>query len=109
MLVQSLIFGNHLYTGNTVTLLAKALYEKNIFQIVYYLAFVVSIQYASATPHPSAKKYADSSATAKLQFPLGFTSTVVFEGLNGARHMAVNKQGGLYVKLSKLKDGKGIV
>ena len=49
------------------------------------------------------------NADAKLQLPAGFTSTVVAEGLSGARHIAFNKQGGLYIKLSQLRDGKGIV
>jgi glucose/arabinose dehydrogenase len=43
-----------------------------------------------------------------LQLPPGFTATIVAEGLGGARHIAVTKQGGVYVKLSRLKDGKGI-
>ncbi len=41
--------------------------------------------------------------------PPGFTATIIAENLAGARHMAVNNQGGIYVKLSKLKDGKGII
>ena len=49
------------------------------------------------------------NADAKLQLPVGFTSTIVAEGMSGARHIAFNKQGGLYIKLSQLKDGKGIV
>lgn len=44
-----------------------------------------------------------------LTLPPGFTQTIIAEGLGGARHMAVNKQGGVYVKLSRLKDGKGII
>lgn len=48
-------------------------------------------------------------AQADLRLPEGFSTTVVAEGINGARHMAVNRQGGLYIKLSKLKDGKGII
>lgn len=51
----------------------------------------------------------ENPVQANLQLPAGFTSTVVVEGIVGARHMAANKQGGLYVKLSKLKDGKGII
>src|SRR5688500_11913723 len=51
----------------------------------------------------------DNPAQASLQLPAQFTTTVVAENINGARHMAVNKQGGLYIKLSKLKDGKGII
>ncbi|HNP23315.1 MAG TPA: PQQ-dependent sugar dehydrogenase [Panacibacter sp.] len=48
-------------------------------------------------------------ADAKLQLPAGFTATVVAEGLPGARHIAVTKQGGVYIKLSQLKNGKGII
>ena len=51
----------------------------------------------------------DDSAATRLQLPPGFTATIVSQGLPGARHIAINKQGGLYVKLSKLKDGKGII
>ncbi len=44
-----------------------------------------------------------------LQLPAGFTSTIVAENLGGARHLVVTKQGGVYIKLSRLKDGKGII
>src|SRR5436190_989520 len=44
-----------------------------------------------------------------LQLPTGFASTIVAEGLGGARHLAVTKQGNVYVKLSRLKDRKGII
>ncbi len=44
-----------------------------------------------------------------LKLPPGFTSTIVVEKLEGARHMATNKSGGLYVKLAKLKEGNGII
>ncbi|MEP7279503.1 MAG: PQQ-dependent sugar dehydrogenase [Bacteroidota bacterium] len=44
-----------------------------------------------------------------LQLPAGFNVTIVAEGLGGVRHIAFTKQGGLYVKLSRLKDGKGII
>ncbi|MEO7309028.1 MAG: PQQ-dependent sugar dehydrogenase [Chitinophagaceae bacterium] len=44
-----------------------------------------------------------------LQLPAGFTGIIAAEGVGPARHIAINKQGGVYVKLSRLKDGKGIV
>ncbi|MFT3936351.1 MAG: PQQ-dependent sugar dehydrogenase [Chitinophagaceae bacterium] len=50
-----------------------------------------------------------SAAAQTLQLPAGFSFSVVAEGLGGARHIAVTKQGGVYVKLSRLKDGKGII
>ena len=49
------------------------------------------------------------TAAQTLQLPPGFTQTIVAEGLGGPRHIAVNKQGGIYVKLGRLKEGKGIV
>lgn len=74
------------------------------------VAFVASAQYGfAAPPNTSVIRYIDTSAVSKMQLPPGFSATIAFEGLNGARHMTVNKQGDLYVKLSKLKDGKGII
>jgi glucose/arabinose dehydrogenase len=50
-----------------------------------------------------------AAAAQTLQLPAGFTASIVAEGLGGARHIAVTKQGNVYVKLSRLKDGKGII
>lgn len=47
-------------------------------------------------------------AKAELKLPAGFSATIVAENLDAARHLAVSKSGDIYVKLSKLKDGKGI-
>lgn len=49
------------------------------------------------------------SKAAAIVLPQGFTATVVAENLGQARHLAVNANGDVYVKLGKLKDGKGIV
>ncbi|OLY94873.1 Glucose/arabinose dehydrogenase, beta-propeller fold [Cnuella takakiae] len=46
---------------------------------------------------------------AAISLPQGFTATVVAENLGQARHIAVNSNGDIYVKLGKLKEGKGIV
>ncbi|NNV55408.1 PQQ-dependent sugar dehydrogenase [Limnovirga soli] len=43
-----------------------------------------------------------------LQLPEGFSAAVIMQGMDGARHLAITPQGGIYVKLSRLKDGKGI-
>jgi glucose/arabinose dehydrogenase len=51
----------------------------------------------------------DSVIRAGLTMPEGFVSTIVAKGISGARHLAVTQQGGIYVKLSRLKDGKGIL
>ena len=44
-----------------------------------------------------------------LQLPPGFTATVIAEGMGAPRHIAITRQGGVYLKLARLKDGKGII
>jgi glucose/arabinose dehydrogenase len=44
-----------------------------------------------------------------LQLPAGFTAGIIAEGLGAPRHIAVTRQGGVYIKLGRLKDGKGII
>ncbi|MGI8635516.1 MAG: hypothetical protein ACR2KZ_08955 [Segetibacter sp.] len=83
---------------------------KLIYKLTIVIACIAATHPAFAVPKKvPAQKFIDTSSAAKLQLPAGFNATTAFEGLAGARHMAVTKQGGLYVKLSKLRDGKGIV
>lgn len=49
------------------------------------------------------------SATKVLKLPQGFSANVVADSLGSLRHLALNKNGDIFVKLSKLKDGKGIL
>lgn len=44
-----------------------------------------------------------------LVLPQGFSASVVADSLGPLRHLALNKNGDIYVKLSKMKDGKGIL
>jgi len=44
----------------------------------------------------------------KIKLPTGFSATVLATDLGPTRHIAVGKSGDIYVKLSKLRDGKGI-
>ncbi|MBS1666164.1 MAG: PQQ-dependent sugar dehydrogenase [Bacteroidetes bacterium] len=53
-------------------------------------------------------KDTDSSKSAGLELPKGFSAQLIAQGMDGARHIAITKQGGIYVKLSRLKNGKGI-
>ena len=48
------------------------------------------------------------NATAEIKLPAGFAATIVADSLGAVRHLAVNKNGDIYVKLGALKDGKGI-
>ncbi|PWT74995.1 MAG: sorbosone dehydrogenase [Bacteroidetes bacterium] len=52
-----------------------------------------------------AKAIVDTS----IQIPARFSALIFAENLGKARHMAVNTNGDVYVKLQELKNGKGIV
>jgi glucose/arabinose dehydrogenase len=47
-------------------------------------------------------------AEAQLKLPAGFTAVTVVENFGKTRHLAVAPNGAIFVKLAKLKDGKGI-
>jgi glucose/arabinose dehydrogenase len=49
------------------------------------------------------------TATANLKLPTGFTATVFAEDVGAARHLTVSHTGTVFVKLSKEKDGQGII
>ena len=49
-----------------------------------------------------------AEADTKIKLPAGFSATVLASDLGPTRHIAVGKSGDIYVKLSKLKDGKGM-
>src|SRR5450432_2460855 len=44
-----------------------------------------------------------------LKLPGGFQVQVIADSLGAARHLAVTGNGLIYVKLAKLKNGKGII
>ncbi|WP_461114007.1 PQQ-dependent sugar dehydrogenase [Spirosoma jeollabukense] len=50
----------------------------------------------------------NENPTASLKLPAGFSGTIVAKDLGSTRHIAISKTGDIYVKLAKLKDGKGI-
>jgi len=46
---------------------------------------------------------------ANLVLPKGFKAETVIESIGTPRHIAVNSNGDVYIKLERLKDGKGIM
>lgn len=48
-------------------------------------------------------------ADVTLKLPAGFSATAISESVGRARHIAVNTNGDVYVKLERLRNGKGIV
>jgi glucose/arabinose dehydrogenase len=73
---------------------------KNYFLILFILLFF------SFTPVPENILPEDD---VKLTLPAGFEAKVVVPSLGRNRHLVVNENGDVYVKLDRLKDGKGIV
>src|ERR1700722_14669993 len=47
-------------------------------------------------------------ADAQLKLPAGFTAVTVVENFGKTRHIAVAPNGAIFLKLGKLKEGKGI-
>ena len=45
----------------------------------------------------------------EIKLPAGFSATILGTDLGATRHITVSKNGDVYAKLSKLKDGKGIL
>ena len=58
----------------------------------------------------AAKPAVETVVTAdwNLTLPAGFKATTVVESLGANRHIVINSNGDIYVRVSKLKDGKGI-
>ncbi len=84
--------------------------KKTLSKLLLIIGSFAITQYAFAqTANNAAVITTKTPAATNMLLPDGFTATVVADSLPGARHIAVNKQGGLYVKLSRLKDGKGII
>lgn len=52
---------------------------------------------------------AQSPDQVKIKLPDGFTSTVVAKNLDRARHIVVNSNGDIYIKLARVRRGGGIV
>jgi glucose/arabinose dehydrogenase len=76
----------------------------------YATIFLITISagLAGCSSNKTGDNKTDSLHKANLTLPAGFTATIVADSLGPLRHLAVNKQGDIYVKLNSLRDGKGI-
>jgi glucose/arabinose dehydrogenase len=85
---------------------------KKAFLSVIILMFAMLITHysfaKSANDSTQNIKTKPASDDAGLKLPIGFSAVKFAVGLGEARHLAVTPQGDVYVKLSALKDGKGI-
>ncbi len=72
------------------------------------LIFIASASFAKTSYDSTYKKTKPGVTSAGLLLPSGFKAVKFAEGLGEARHLAVTPEGDVYVKLSDLKNGKGI-
>jgi glucose/arabinose dehydrogenase len=73
--------------------------KKAIFYGILFLSVIVGSSFLLSFHHP---------APTALKLPGGFQVQVIADSLGTARHLAVTGNGIVYVKLGKLKNGKGI-
>jgi glucose/arabinose dehydrogenase len=72
------------------------------------LLLLIAVSFVSAFIVLDKNNLFKTSETAGLQLPKGFSASIFYDNLGRARHLSVAPNGDVYVKLSKLKDGKGI-
>lgn len=72
-------------------------------------AFVYSILFLAIIAGSSFKFLPPNTPKSALKLPGGFQVEVIADSLGTARHLAVTENGIVYVKLGKLKNGKGII
>lgn len=53
--------------------------------------------------------HAIASDSTRIKLPQGFTATMIAKNLMQPRHLVVNSNGDIYVKLGRLQNGKGIL
>jgi glucose/arabinose dehydrogenase len=72
------------------------------------LLLLIAVSFVSAFIVLDKNNLFKTSETAGLQLPQGFSASIFYDNLGRARHLSVAPNGDVYVKLSKLKEGKGI-
>lgn len=70
-----------------------------------FIWLAVALAPLCLTAGPQKPKKIDGS---EVKVPAGFTAKLIAEDVGAARHMVVSKTGDIYVKLAKVKDGKGV-
>ena len=80
---------------------------KKFISISCILTAIVCL-YSCKSNNTTTKKKNTSLPKADLKLPKGFSAMIIADSLGPLRHMAINKNGDIYVKLSFLKDRKGV-
>jgi len=80
---------------------------KNLCLVLACCFFIVIYSCKSKETAKEQKEEVKKATTITL--PTGFSSVAVADSVGDARHLVVNSNGDIYVKLEKLKDGHGIL
>lgn len=81
---------------------------KKTFVLAGVLSMLALTGIANDTTKITVASHKALSPAEAITVPQGFKINPVTEGLGRARHIAVNSNGDIFVKLERLKDGKGI-
>ena len=77
------------------------------YKVGFILSLPVLFIFTCSSFNP--QKSVSLSAIGGISLPAGFTATVFADSLGRARHLVVNANGDIYVKLERLINGKGIM
>ena len=85
--------------------------KNNVVSLLLATAIIFSVlSFTKITPSDSIDHQHSSVADdANLTLPSGFSASIIAENLGQVRHIAITKEGDIYVKLGRPKDGKGIL
>ena len=85
--------------------------KKFVFPVSLAIAVILCI--SGFTKIPTSDKINDKTTpgddNAGLTLPKGFSASIVANHLGQVRHIAVTKEGDVYAKLARAKNGKGIL
>ncbi len=83
--------------------------KKNyLFSFLLAVAIVISI-FSFKNVSPQQKLPVPDADNAGLTLPSGFSAMIVADNTGQARHLVVTKEGNIYVKLNRAKNGNGIL
>lgn len=77
--------------------------------LVVIILFGFGTAFAGDTTKTAVKTLQPDADNGGLKLPAGFGAITVVDSLGRNRHLVVNSNGDIYVKLARLKDGKGIL
>ena len=77
--------------------------------LVVIILFGFGTAFAGDTTKTAVKTLQPDADNGGLKLPAGFGAITVVDSLGRNRHLVVNSNGNIYVKLARLKDGKGIL